>query len=128
MDDLEKRSRRIPLRDDKEYIIYQELYTKRYPHWENCISTVERWLTIQITIAPYYVIKQLANHLDSEIVYKVRDKFTPEEITNIELAYMATKVIIDVPVVVPDISPYDILFSLHCLKTNVDRVYLSFPR
>ena len=49
------------------------------------------------------------------------------EIENIQLAFTACPVTIDCPVVIPDVSPYDVLFALHPLKTSVDKVQISFP-
>lgn len=126
MDTLEKRSRHLPLRDTKEYLIYQEKYTndklirKVISHG----GSVSYYTT---SVVPYYVLTQLANHTDSEVVYSIKKEYTDRERENIELSYMATKVIIDCPMVIPDMSPYDLLFALHDLKTNVDKVQLSFP-
>jgi len=126
MDTLESRSRHLPLRDAKEYLIYQEKYTndrlirKIISHG----GSVSYYTT---SIVPYYVLKQLANHTESEVIYSIKPEYTDREKENIQLSYMATKVIIDCPMVIPDMSPYDLLFALHDLKTNVDKVQLSFP-
>lgn len=126
MDILAEKSTRYPLRDGNEYIIYQEKYTN-----DTLISKMTKHAG-QITyytdtIVPYYIIKQLAGSPESEAVYMARPKFTPKEAENIELCSMATNVVIDVPVVIPDTNPYDLLFALHPLKTHVEKVQLSFP-
>lgn len=126
MDALQQKSRHISLRDAKEYIIYQEKYTndrlirKVISHGGGVTYYTD-------SVVPYYVLKQLANHTNSEVVYSIKKEFTDREKENIELSFMATKVIIDCPMVIPDMSPYDLLFALHDLKTNVDKVQLSFP-
>ena len=126
MDYLADKSRRIPLRDGKEYIIFQEKYTndkmirKVIAHG----GSVSYYTN---TIVPYYVLEQLAQHTSSEAIYAIQSEYTDEQIENIELAYMATRVVIDCPVIMPDMSPYDLLFALHDLKTDVDQVQLSFP-
>lgn len=126
MDELARKSKRYPLRNKTEYIIYQEKYTN-----DNLIQKVIKHgggITYYTsTIIPYYVLTQLAMNLNSEVVYSIRKNFTDREQENIELSYMATRVIIDVPVVIPDISPYELLFSLEKLKTDVDKIQLSFP-
>lgn len=126
MDSLAKRSRRFPVRDTLEYIIFQERYTndrliKKLIQHGGSITYYTN------TILPYYVLTQLSMNLSSEVVYSMRKEFTDKEQENIELSYMATKVIIDLPVVIPDINPYDVLMSLEKLKTNVDNVQLSYP-
>lgn len=126
MDKLEAESKRIPKRDDNSYIMYQEKYTNdklidKVINHSGGVSYYTR------TVVPYYVIKSLSMHPNSEVIYSMRKKFEPREIENVETAFMATEVVIDVPIVIPDMSPYDILFSLHDLKTNVDFIQMSFP-
>lgn len=126
MDVMIERSKRYPLRDGNSYIIYQERYTN-----DRLIQKLAKHAG-QVTyytdtIIPYYVIKQLADSPDSECIYAVRKEFNQKEVENIELCSMATNVVIDVPIILPDTSPYDLLFSLHALKTHVEEVQLSFP-
>lgn len=126
MDKMKEKSKRFPIKDNKEYIIFQEKYTN-----DRLIrKVIQHGGTVSYytdSIVPYYVLKQLATHTDSEVIYQIREQFTDNQIENVNLAFMATQVVIDCPVVVPDNSPYDILFSLHDLKTDVDHVQLSFP-
>lgn len=126
MDELAKQSRRIPKKNDKEYIVYHEKYVND-TLVDKIIKHGGKVSYYTTTIVPYYILKKLSMNLDSEVIYAARKTFTPEECHNVELAYTATKVIIDIPIVIPDTNPYDCLFSLHSLKTNVDRVQLSFP-
>lgn len=126
MDLLKARSKRFPVRDTTEYIIFQERYTndrliKKVIQHGGGISYYTD------TILPYYVLTQLSMNLASEVIYSMRKEFTDKEQENIELSYMATKVIIDLPVIIPDINPYDVLISLERLKTNVDKVQVSYP-
>lgn len=126
MDILEQKSRHLSLRDTKAYLIYQEKYTND-KLIRKIISHGGGVSYYTSSVVPYYVLKQLANHTESEVVYAVKKEFTDREKENIELSFMATKVIIDCPMILPDMSPYDLLFALHDLKTNVDKVQLSFP-
>lgn len=132
-DDIEKsldlvagKSKKFKLRDDKDYLIYQEKYNndKLIKKVINHGGSVSYYTD---TIVPYYVLTQLSMNTKSEVIYALRAKFKKEEVENINLSYMGTTVTIDAPVVIPDISPYALLFALHPLKTNVDRVQLSFP-
>lgn len=126
MDLLAKKSKRFPIKDQNEYIIFQEKYTN-----DKLIrKVIQHGGTVSYytdSTVPYYVLKQLATHTDSEVIFQIREEFTDAQVENVNLSFMATQVIIDCPVVVPDNSPYDILFSLHDLKTDVDKVQLSFP-
>lgn len=126
MDELHKKSRRYPIRNNKEYLIYQEKYTN-----DTLIAKIIQHgggvSYYTNTILPYQVLTQLSRNLNSEVIYSIRKPFTDKEQENIELSYMGTKVIIDCPVVIPDTNPYDLLFCLEKIKTNVDKVQLSFP-
>lgn len=127
MDELELKSNRLKVKDDKEYLVYQESYSN--DTLLNKLMNHAGSLTYYTdTTVPYYVIKGLANNVTSEAVFSSREDFTYDEIDNVALTSSATSVIVDVPVVIPDISPYDILFMLHPLKNHVDKVQLSFPR
>ncbi|AAY53369.1 hypothetical protein [Listeria phage P100plus] len=127
MDKLAEGSTRFNKKNKKSYLLYQEKYTndrliqKLFAHGGSVTYYTN-------SIIPYYVIKHMAQSTTSKAVYSVKKEFTEEQVKNIELTKMATTVIIDVPVVVPDVSPYDVLFSLHPLKTDVDGVQFSFPR
>lgn len=126
MDSLAEQSRRMPKRNDKAYILYQEKYTndtlmhKLFKHGGSVTYYTD-------TIVPYYVLKELARNLTSEVVYPTKAHYENREIENVQLSFTACPVTIDCPVVVPDISPYDILFAVHPLKTNVDKIQISFP-
>lgn len=126
MDILAARSIRYPAKDQNSYIIYQEKYTN-----DNLITKMMKHAGgisyYTDSIVPYYILQELSSNLNSECIYSLRPNFSVKEIENIDLAYTATRVIIDCPIVIPDMSPYDLLFILHDLKTNVDNVQLSFP-
>ena len=127
MDKLIEQSTRYSIRDSKKYLLFNEKYNNdRLIDKLTKHSGEMRFYTNKN--GPYYVVKGLANHKKSSIVYSLRKGFSQEEIENISLTFMATKVIIDVPIVIPDINPYDILDSLSYIKTNVDEVHVSFPR
>lgn len=127
IDSLISRSSRYNLKTDEKYLIFNEKYNndrlidKLTRHAQSLRFYTDK-------VAPYYVIKGLANNNQSSIVYQLHKAYTNKELENIELAYMATKVIIDVPIVIPDINPYEVLDSLSSLATNVDEVHISFPR
>lgn len=122
----EESSPRIPKRDNKSYIVYQEKYTddtvvaKILNHAGAVTYYTEG-------IVPYYTLKSLAKNVTSEAMYQAKKEYSKKEIENIQMSFSACPVVIDLPIVIPDISPYDVLFSLHPLKTNVDRVQISFP-
>lgn len=127
MDELaEKSSPRVPERNDKAYILFQESYNNDtlIAKVLNHAGSVSYYTD---TVIPYYVLRRLANNLTSEAIYSVKKDYTKEELENIQLSFMACPVVVDCPVVVPDINPYDILFALHPLKTSVDKVQVSFP-
>lgn len=126
MDVLANRSRRIPLKDNKAYILYQEKFTNDRLI-DKVINHGGKVTYYTDTVAPVYVIKGLSMRTSSEVIYSMRKQFTKREVENVMEAFKATEVKIDVPIVVPDMSPYDILFALHTLKTNVDAIQLSFP-
>lgn len=114
------------MKNEKSYLLYQEKYTndtliqKLFKH----AGSVSYYTD---TIVPYYVIEQIAKNLTSEVIYPTKPKYENREIENIQLAFTACPVTIDCPVVIPDVSPYDVLFALHPLKTSVDKVQISFP-
>lgn len=127
MDLLIDKSKRYTIRDDKKYLLFNEKYNNdRLIDKLTKHSGEMRFYTNGN--APYYVVKGLANHKKSSIVYNLRKGFTQQEIENISLSFMATKVIVDVPIIIPDINPYEVLDSLSYIKTNVDEVHVSFPR
>lgn len=127
MDKLISQSKRYKVRGSEKYIVFNEKYNNdRLIDKLTNHAQALRFYTDRV--APYYVIKGLAKSDHSSIVYGLRKTFTNKELENIELAYMATRVIIDVPVVIPDINPYEVLASLSPLATNVDEVHVSFPR
>lgn len=127
MDKLEAQSKRYQIKGNEKYVVFNERYNndrlidKLTRHAESLRFYTDK-------VAPYYVIKGLAKSDQSSVVYSLRKGYTIKELENIELAYMATKVIIDVPIVIPDINPYEVLDSLSQLATNVDEVHVTFPR
>ena len=127
MDALARESGRLKERNDKSYIMYQESYLND-TLLHKLMNHAGSLTYYTDTTVPYYVVKGLANNPKSEAVYGARKDFTFDEVDNVALMYTASSVVIDLPVVIPDISPYELLFMLHPLKTNVDKVQLSFPR
>ena len=127
MDELISKSRRYVMRDENHYMLFNEKYNN-----DRLIEKVCKHggkITYYTdSVLPYYVLKDLSSHPDSEVVYRMRNGFTAKEVDNIALSFMGTKVIIDISVVFPYVNPYDIIRSLHDIKTNVDEVHLSFPR
>lgn len=126
MDELSRKSKRIPRRNDKSYIMYQEKYTNDRLI-EKVIKHGGSISYYTDTLIPHYVIKGMSMNNRSEAIYSMRKQFSKREISNVIETFKACEVKVDVPVIIPDISPYDILFSLHDLKTNVDAIHLTFP-
>lgn len=126
MDELKKVSKRYNRRNDKKYMLYKQRYGN---------DTVQSKILDHGGFVYYYtqdrvpipVINKLAGVPQSEIIYFCRREHELEDVKNIQLASMATKVTIDVPIVLPDINVYDYLFSLHPLRYHVDKVKISFP-
>lgn len=126
MEELKAKSRRLPVRNTKTYLIDKDK-VEDDGLVESIIIHGGEVMYRTNDVTPYFVIRQLALHKRSSVLYTFREEFTNKEVTNIEQTSMATEVIIDCPVIIPDDNPYDILFSLHILKLNVDKVYISFP-
>lgn len=127
LEKLEKASRRYTLKDDKKYLYFNRPFNndRLLQLLTDHGGEVHFYTT---TVVPYYVLKQLAKHKQSSVIYGLSKEYNKKVIENISLAYMATHVTIDIPVVIPDINPYKILDNLSSLKTNVDEVQISFPR
>ncbi len=129
MNKLEEQSKElaIPIKDRKHYIIFNTpdsndlLISKLFQYG----GTVDYYTDKMV---PYYVLKELANRTNGTAIYNLKSQYTDEEIVNIQLTFTACPVTVSVPVVFPDINPYDVLFALHDLKTNVDTVQFEFPR
>lgn len=127
LEKLEKASRRYTLKDDQKYLYFNRVFNNdRLLDLLTAHGGEVHFYTS--SVVPYYVLKQLAKHKNSSVIYGLANTYTHKEIDNIGLAYMATHVTMDIPVVIPDINPYKILDNLSGLKTNVDEVQLSFPR
>lgn len=126
MDELAKASDIIAVRDEKKYLIYKQKYGN---------DTVNHKVIKHGGFIQYYsdgrvplpIINDLAQVPQSEIIYACKKEHPKEDVDNVYLASMATSVVVDVPVVLPDINIYDYLFSLHPLRYHVDKVRLSFP-
>lgn len=126
MDKLNKESVRFNKRDDKAYLLYKERYgndtlqDKIFNHG----GFIHYYTSDK---APIPVINRLASIPQSEIIYFCQKDYTAEQVRNVQLASMATQVAVDVPIVLPDINPYDYLFSLYPLRYHADKIKISFP-
>lgn len=126
MDNLKKESARFNRRNKKHYMLYKQRYAddtvqdKVFNHG----GYVYYYTTDRV---PVPVINKLASVPQSEVIYFCKKHHTLEDVQNVQLASMATKVSIDVPIVLPDINVYDYLFSLYPLRYHVDKVKISFP-
>ena len=126
MDQLKEKSTRFNKRNKKRYLIYKERYGN---------DTVQDKIFNHGGYISYYtadripipVIGRLAAIPQSEAIFLCKKDFSLEEVRNVHLASMATKVTIDVPIVLPDMNVYDYLFSLYPLRYHVDKVNISFP-
>lgn len=126
MNRLEKESGRFKHRDDTHYLIYHEKYDN-----DNLVESlfdhggeVSYYTT---GLVPYYVIKKMAQCPVSEAVFSLRKRYTDPEIRNVQVTATATQTKIDMSVVLPDLNPYDCLFSLFDLRYNIDKVQITFP-
>jgi len=126
MDQLKAKSTRFKKRNKKHYLLYKERYgndtiqDKVFDHGGHIYYyTTDR--------VPVPIINKLAAVPQSEVVYFCKKEHTLEDVRNVQLVSMATKVSIDVPIVLPDINIYDYLFSLYPLRYHVDKVKISFP-
>ncbi|AGT13421.1 hypothetical protein BigBertha_134 [Bacillus phage BigBertha] len=126
MTELENKSELFPVRDDNKYLVFKQKYgndtlqDKIFKHG----GFVQYYSTGK---APVPVITSLAQVPQSEIIYACQKEHTLEDVKNVQLSSMATSVVIDVPIVLPDINVYDYLFSLYPLRYHVDKVRVSFP-
>lgn len=126
MERLRQESGRFNKRDNREYLIYKEKYPNNYLN-EQIINHANKVYYYTEDRVPLHIVNSLSKTPRSEVIYKCRDTFSLEDVNNVHLTSMATKVTIDVPLVLPDINPYDYLFSLYPLRYNVDKIQLSFP-
>jgi hypothetical protein len=126
MDELKRISGRYNKRDHKEYMLYKQRYgndTLQYKVMDHG-GFVYYYTTDRV---PVPIINKLAGVPQSEVIYYCKKDHNLEDVKNIQMASMATKVSIDVPIVLPDINPYDYLFSLYPLRYHVDKIKISFP-
>jgi len=126
MDELKRKSTRFNKRNRKSYLLYKERYSNDTVQDKimNHGGYIYYYTTDRV---PVPVINQLANVPQSEVIYFCKKDYTAEDVRNVQLVSMATKVAIDVPIVLPDINVYDYLFSLYPLRYHVDKVNISFP-
>lgn len=126
MEELKRQSRRMPMMNDKTYEVTYDsnmddgLFTDICMHGGGVKFRTD-------SVAPYYVIQQLASNPDSEIVYTSLDEVTDKRRQNVELSFMATKTSVEVDVKLPETGPWDLVFDLEPLKLTIDNLYLNFP-
>ncbi|ASR79823.1 hypothetical protein JANET_153 [Bacillus phage Janet] len=126
MDKLSEQSELFPIRDDKRYMIFKQKYgndtlnSKIFKHG----GYIQYYSEGK---APIPVINALAKVPTSEIIYAPQKEYPRDVVENVHLASMATSVVVDVPIVLPDINVYDYLFALYPLRYHVDKVRVSFP-
>lgn len=126
MDSLKKESTRYNIRDNNRYLLYKQRYGN---------DTLNDKIIDHGGFVHYYtedkvpvpIINKLSGAPNSEVVYKCKKHYDLESVTNVQFASMATQVTLDVPIVLPDINPYDYLFALFPLRYHVDKVKISFP-
>ncbi|AEW47172.1 hypothetical protein BCP78_0165 [Bacillus phage BCP78] len=126
MDKLKEESARFSKRNDKTYLLFKQRYPNDTLHSKifNHGGSIKYYSDGRV---PIPVINQLAGVPQSEVIYRCKKDYTAEDVMNVHLASMATSVVVDVPIVLPDINIYDYLFSLHPLRYHVDKVRISFP-
>lgn len=127
MDELKELSTIGNRKDNEHYLLFNEdfnndtLIKKLFDHGGQVDFYTQ-------TTVPYYIIERLSKRLNSRALFYIRKSFSKKEIENVQLTFTACPVVIDIPIVLPDTNPYDILMALHDLKASVDRVQFSFPR
>ena len=62
-----------------------------------------------------------------KIVYQLGQYPSKPLITNVIKAYEATRVSIDMPVILPNITPYDVIKAMSPFGTSVDNLEIDFP-
>ncbi|QEG04199.1 hypothetical protein [Bacillus phage BC-T25] len=126
MDKLREESTRFNKRDGKVYLLFKQRYPNDTVHSKifNHGGCVKYYSDGRV---PIPIINQLAGVPQSEVIYQCKKSYTAEDVMNVHLTSMATSVVVDVPIVLPDINIYDYLFSLHPLRYHVDKVRISFP-
>ena len=78
------------------------------------------------TTAPYSALVGLQGNPNGEVVYSLEDKFSKEQVRNIDIASSLCRTVVNVPVIYPDVSPKKLLFSLYDLRYILNRVDLDF--
>lgn len=126
MKELESQSKMYSIKNDKKYMLYKQRYSDDtlYLQVINHAGFVYYYTDDKV---PLPIVNELSKYPNSEVIFRSRKHFSFEEVQNIQLTSMSTKVSIDVPVVLPDMNIYDYLFSLHPLRYDVDNVNISFP-
>lgn len=127
LDRLAKQPSRYVLKDNKSYMLFNEKYNNDRLIEKVCKHGGEV-LYYTDSVIPYYVFKDLSTNQNSQVIYRMREKFSDKEIDNIALSFMGTKVVIDISIVLPYVNPYQVIRSLHDIRTNVDEVHLTFPK
>jgi hypothetical protein len=127
MDELAEQAKLTLLaRNKTHYMLFNEVYNN-----DTLINKLYRYggkvSFYTNTPVPYYIVKHVGKRLNSQVIYGLQPTYPEEMLKNVELTFTACPTVVDVPVVLPDVNPYDILFSLHDLKASVDKVQFSFP-
>lgn len=126
MNKLDKESSRFNHRDEAHYLVYHskvdddDLVDKLFDHAGEVSYYTEG-------LVPYHVMKKMAQCPVSEAIFSLRKSYSDQEVRNIQMTASATQTAIDMSVVLPDLNPYDCLFSLFDLRYNVDKIRLTFP-
>lgn len=126
MEVLRRKSRRLRVNNETSYLMDYDrsmddaLFASLCEHG-GCIKFRSD------TVIPYYVTKQLANNPSSGAIYKMRYPFSVDEQHNVELSFMSTETSVEVDIKLPEDGPWELVFALSCLKTNLDNVYINFP-
>lgn len=117
----------ITVRDDKSYIVYQEVMQD-----DGLIRDVFTYggfvsYYTEGTI-PYHIVELLnMNRKNSRVVVKAKSNYTYSEIQSIARASMSATVVVDAPVVY-GVTDYTLLIAgLSRLRYRVDRLELVFP-
>lgn len=124
---LEKRSKRYPLRNEKEYVMGQPLADKDPEVFEKICGYGGKLNYHVLSTVSVKEFDLLVLNPSNEVIYPLKDEYTDEELRNIKETSKGVKTSILAPIVVPDVNPHKVLISLNGLKADIDNVYITFP-
>jgi len=122
-----KESGLLAERDDKHYLIFKSPLANDSLN-QNLFRYGGQVTYYSDGVVPYPIVQLLSeNRKFSKVCYQFKKQYDIEEIKNVNLVAMAGTVVLDLPIVYSQMTPYQVLVSLFDLRYKVDRVELAFP-